>query len=208
MSNGAQRCRHCHAAGGRARGPVRLRYVWYGMLLQLPLVLGFQAYRWRCSACKKMYTDYPAGVVAYSRHSVALMYEMMDYLRGSSIAEVSRRYHIAEQTASNMLLRAVRITPDWDSLRRERELHLVVDEHSCAGKELVITVCEARTTQIRRLGRSAGHGGLMAAGRKGNEAVAPPIIGMGIITEGRQPGGLERAGHKGSEAAAPPRLCR
>ena len=161
---------------GGARGPVRLRYVWYGMLLQLPLVLGFQAYRWRCSACKKMYTDYPAGVVAYSRHSVALMYEMMDYLRGSSIAEVSRRYHIAEQTASNMLLRAVRITPDWDSLRRERELHLVVDEHSCAGKELVITVCEARTTQIRRLGRSAGHGGLMAAGRKGNEAVAPPII--------------------------------
>jgi len=48
----------------------------------------------------------------------------------------------------------------------------------------------------------------MAAGRKANEAVAAAIIGMGIITEGREPGGLERARHKGSEAAAPPRLCR
>jgi len=63
-------------------------------------------------------------------------------------------------------------------------------------------------TQIRRLERTAGHDGLMAAGRKGNEAVAAPMIGMGIITEGRQPGGHERAGHKGNAAAAPPRLCR
>ena len=46
------------------------------------------------------------------------------------------------------MLRAVRITPDWNSLRRERELHLAVDEHSCAGKQLVITVCEARTKQV------------------------------------------------------------
>jgi len=61
---------------------------------------------------------------------------------------------------------------------------------------------------MRRLGRTAGHDGLMTAGRKGNEAVAPPVIGMGIITEGRRPGGLVRARHKGSEAAAPPRLCR
>jgi len=48
----------------------------------------------------------------------------------------------------------------------------------------------------------------MAAGRKGNEAVASPIIGMGIITEGRQPGGFVRAGRKGSEAVARSRLCR
>jgi len=54
----------------------------------------------------------------------------------------------------------------------------------------------------------------MAAGLKGNEAVAPPYFGIGIgITieiamEGRRRGGLMRAGHKGSEAAAPPRLCR
>ena len=91
MSAGAQRCRHCHAPGGRALGPVGQRYVWYGMRWQLPLVLGFQAYRWRCSAGKKTYTDYPAGVLAYRRHSVALMDEMMDYLRGRRIAEVSRR---------------------------------------------------------------------------------------------------------------------
>jgi len=55
---------------------------------------------------------------------------------------------------------------------------------------------------------NAGHDGLIAAGRKGNEAVAPSIISMRIITEGRQPGGLVRAGHKVSAAAAPPRLCR
>jgi len=69
-------------------------------------------------------------------------------------------------------------------------------------------------SQNRRLGRAAGLGGLMAAGLKGNEAVAPPYFGIGIgiaieiAMEGRRPGGLMRAGHKGSAAAAPPRLCR
>ena len=69
-------------------------------------------------------------------------------------------------------------------------------------------VMTRRAPKSGDIGRAAGHDGLMAAGRKGNEAVAPPIIDMGITTEGRQPGGLVRAGHKGSEAAAPPRLCR
>ena len=61
---------------------------------------------------------------------------------------------------------------------------------------------------MRRLGRAAGLGGLLRVSHEGSEAVAPPIIGIEIITEGRRPGGLMRAGHKGSEAAAPPRLSR
>jgi len=60
---------------------------------------------------------------------------------------------------------------------------------------------------MRRLGRAAGPGGLMAAGLKGNEAVAPPVIANGIAIESAWraagPGGLMRVGHKGSEAAAP-----
>jgi len=52
-------------------------------------------------------------------------------------------------------------------------------------------------------------GGLMAAGLKSNEAVAPPCFGIGIgiaieiVTEGRRPGGLMAAGLKGNEAVAP-----
>jgi len=61
---------------------------------------------------------------------------------------------------------------------------------------------------MRRLGRAAGHDGLMAAEHKGNEAVAPPIVGMGIITKGGGPGGLVRAGRKGNEAVAPLRVRR
>jgi len=67
---------------------------------------------------------------------------------------------------------------------------------------------------MRRQGRAAGQSGVMVAGLKGNEAVAPPCLGIGIgiaieiVMEGRRPGGLMRAGHKGSEAAAPPRRSR
>lgn len=112
------------------------------------LVIGFRAYCWRCPACTKTYTDCPAGVVPYGRHSVPLLYQMVEDLRRCSIAEVSRRYHIAEKTLSALLLRGVDLTPDWERLRHEPELHLVVDEHSFAGKDLVITVAAARTRPV------------------------------------------------------------
>ena len=62
---------------------------------------------------------------------------------------------------------------------------------------------------MRRLERAAGSGGLMAAGLKGNEAVAPPCFGIGIgiaieiVTEGRRPRRPYARGAQGQRGRCP-----
>jgi len=62
---------------------------------------------------------------------------------------------------------------------------------------------------IRRLGRAADHSGLMAAGLKGNEAVAPPCFGFGIgiaiavVMEGCRPRRPCARGVKGQRGRCP-----
>jgi len=150
-----QNCTKCGHQEGTWLGLAKWRWVWYAEAAGAPLVLGFQAGRWQCQRCDTSYTDYPLSVMAYSRHSVVMLYEMLEAMRKQSMAWVCRRYHIDEKTLSRMLLRQVEIRPDWEALARQSALHLVVDEHSFAGKKLVITVCEAVTRQVLAILRDA-----------------------------------------------------
>jgi len=143
-----ERCPRCGKDDAHFVGYAKHRWVWYMEAQGIPIVLGFRAGRWRCCKCKKRYTDYPHSVRAYNRHSMAMLFTIMDALRHQSVAAVCQRYHINEKTLARMMLTELVIEPDWKALQREKMLQLVVDEHSFAGRKLVITICEATTRQV------------------------------------------------------------
>ena len=142
------KCPCCGSGKAKYLRQVKERWVWYAEINDIAVVVGFCAGRWQCSKCGRTYNDYPLGVMSYSRHSMIMMMSVLKALKKESIDSVCRKYHIDHKTINRFLLDKIEITPDWDKLSRQKEVHLEVDEHSFGGRDMVITIVEAVSHQV------------------------------------------------------------
>jgi len=138
-----KRCVHCGSANPWFHGRGRLRQVRHS---RAPdgrwLVLRFRADRYRCSMCKRTFTALPACCRRWSRVSMAALSEMLEQLRYCSFSRVSGEYGVHVRTLCRYFDEVVLLEVDWERFRDGRPVRIVVDEHSFAGRRMVLTVVE------------------------------------------------------------------
>jgi len=138
-----RRCVHCGSSRPWFHGQGKMREVRHGRLPHgAGVSVRFRADRYRCSECRRTFTALPSCCRRWSRVSIAALTEMLVQLRSRSFSQVSAEHGVHVRTLCKYFTDLVLLEVDWDRFRDGRPVRIVVDEHSFAGRRMVLTVVE------------------------------------------------------------------
>jgi len=106
------------------------------------LMLRFRTDRYRCGTCRRTFSALPSCCRRCSRVSVAALAEMLEQVRYCSFSRVSAEHGVHVRTLLRYFEQGIVFDVDWDRLRDGRAVRIAVDEHSFAGRRMVLTVVE------------------------------------------------------------------
>lgn len=131
----------CPSCGKRSAKvhQTKVRLIRHDIISYREVMLHLKYRRFKCRACKKVFTEKFAGIDR-CRASSHLMTEAMDWLRRNSFNFTSEQFKLSTSTLTRYLLKMTDgIEIDWGKANVTK---MGIDEHSFRGKRMVMTITD------------------------------------------------------------------
>jgi len=134
-------CSQCGKRTNRVHGYRSPQFVKHVSVGDTQLFLVIHKRRFYCPRCQVAFVEEIAGLSKWSRHTTKLADEILNRLKESSFATVTRTTSLTyRKQAQALLLKVNPSIPDWESVNKPFVMGL--DEQSFAGHDMITTITD------------------------------------------------------------------
>jgi len=138
------KCPYCHKSTKKVH-QINNRLIKHGMSDFRVVVLNLLTRRFKCSHCKKVFTESFPGIDR-RRTTSNFRLQLLEWLRRNSFRYIGQKFSISPSTLVRHLLEMNGdIKIDWDNIDVTK---LGVDEHSFRGKRMIITITDLSNKKL------------------------------------------------------------